>query len=107
MEWWEVAFWGSFGGFIVDGIEFWKLLRNNRGSVPLAYQSVAFVVAEGIRLAASAGLATALERSGHISGPIGAMAIGAATPLLVEKLTQQLPTFSSPEQEEPEQEDHK
>jgi len=61
------------------------------GACPVYYTSLAGVVAEAIRLFAGAGLAIAFGKSGQISGVIGAIAIGAAAPLIVEKLSQQLP----------------
>lgn len=91
MDWWELAGWGLFGGFIVDGLEFWRDVRRNGGAWPVYYKSLAGIVAEAIRLFAGAGLAIAFGKSGQVSGVIGAIAIGAAAPLIVEKLGQQLP----------------
>ncbi len=96
MEWWEFASWGLFGGFITDGLEFWRLVRNNEGKWPKDFWSGAFIVAEGVRLLAGAGLALAFGESGQVSGPVGALAIGVAAPLIVEKFAQQLPTFPTP-----------
>lgn len=93
MEWWELGGWGLFGGFIVDGLEFWRLVRTNGGIWPVQYRSFASIAAEIIRLVAGAGLAIAFGKSGQITGAIGAVAIGAAAPLIVEKLAQQLPAF--------------
>ena len=91
MDWWELAGWGLFGGFIVDGLEFWRDVRRNGGAWPVYYRSLAGIVAEVIRLFAGAGLAIAFGKSGQVSGVIGAIAIGAAAPLIVEKLGQQPP----------------
>ena len=97
MDWWTSGLWGLFGGFITDGLELWRLVRSNGGTWPGDCRSVAFFVAESIRLIAGAGLAIAFGQSGQVSGPMGALAIGVATPLIVEKLTQQLPTIPPPE----------
>ena len=99
MDTWELAGWGLFGGFIVDGLEFWHDVRRNGGNWPVYYTSLAYVVAEAVRLVAGAGLAIAFGKSGQVSGVIGAIAIGAAAPLIVEKLGQQLPFLPSSSKE--------
>jgi hypothetical protein len=91
--WMDYAVWGLVGGAIVDGIEFWQIVRANRGSWPLEYRTFAFGVAELVRLSAGAGLAVAFGLSGQVTGPMGAMTIGLAAPLIVEKLSRQLPAF--------------
>jgi hypothetical protein len=99
MEWWELGLWGLFGGFIVDGLEFWRLVRNNRGVWPVQYRSFASLAAEIVRLIVGAGLAIAFGKSGQVTGAIGAVAIGAAAPLIVEKLAQQVPSLPTPPEE--------
>src|SRR5437899_10799747 len=99
MDWWELAGWGLLGGFIVDGLEFWRMVRNNGGVWPIQYRSLAFVAAELVRLLAGAGLAIAFGKSGQVTGALGAVAIGAAAPLIVEKLSQQLPSLPISSQE--------
>ena len=95
MEWWQVAIWGFLGGFIVDGLEVWRLVRSNNGSWPAQCSSFAFFVAEMIRLISGAVLSVAFGISKQISGPLGALAIGVATPLIVEKLSALLPPIST------------
>jgi hypothetical protein len=93
MTWWDFALWGFFGGFIVDGLELWHRVQKNNGKWPSGYLSIAFFIAEIIRLVAGAGLAVAFGKSGQVNGSIGALAIGVATPLIVEKLSSFLPSL--------------
>jgi hypothetical protein len=95
MTWLQLALWGLFGGFIVDGLEVWRMVRSNNSRWPAECLTVAFFVAEAIRLVASAGLAIAFGTTGQVSGPLGALAIGIAAPLIVEKLTAYLPAIGS------------
>jgi hypothetical protein len=98
MMWWELAGWGLFGGFITDGLELWRLVRANGGSWPANCRSYGYLIAEVIRLGAGAGLALAFGASGQVSGPMGALAIGVATPLIVEKLSKSLPEVADPKE---------
>ena len=93
MAWWDLVFWGLFGGFIVDGLELWHQVRKNNGKWPVRCSSIAFFIAEIIRLTAGAGLAVAFGGSGQVNGPLGALAIGVAAPLIVEKLASSLPSL--------------
>jgi hypothetical protein len=91
---WQYAMWGLFGGFAVEGLEFAAAIRriagwpwqqpNEPGLLPLMVSVV-------IRLVIGSGLAIAAGTSGQISGPFGALAVGAAAPLLVEQLARQIP----------------
>jgi hypothetical protein len=100
VDWWELGIWGLFGGFIVDGLEFWHLVRGAKGVWPAQYRGCAFIAAEIVRLGIGAGLAIAFGKSGQVSGVIGAIAIGAAAPVIVEKLSHQLPLLPVPPRED-------
>lgn len=100
MDWWALGGWGLFGGFIVDGIEFWRLVRSHQGVWPAQYSKPGFFAAEAVRLVVGAGLAIVFGETGQITGALGAVAIGAAAPLIVEKLAQQLPTIPPSSQED-------
>jgi len=104
MSWWELAGWGFFGGFIAEGLPLWRMVEKNRGVWPPHYRSPGFFAAKAIRLLIGAGLAVLFGESGQVSGAIGAVAVGAAAPLIVEKLTQQLPSL--PPQQENNSEEH-
>jgi hypothetical protein len=87
---WSYGGWGLLGGLIVDGLEFYSAVRANKGKVPVAWKRPGTYVAELIRVGVGGILAAATGMSGQIGGPIGALSVGAAAPLLVEKLSQGL-----------------
>jgi hypothetical protein len=89
------AVWGLFGGFAVEGLDLYTALRRRccwpwRASGPEA-GPVAYAVAETIRLIIGGGLAWAAADSGQITSPIGALAVGVAAPVIVERLTRAVP----------------
>ena len=88
---WEAAVWGIFGGVAVDGIELAKVIRAHRGRLPADVRRWAYWIAELLRLVIGGGLAVALNDAGQISGTFGALAVGAAAPLIAEKLSQTIP----------------
>ena len=88
---WEAVVWGVFGGVVVDGIELVKVIRAYRGRLPPDVRRWAYWIAELLRLVIGGGLAVALNDAGQISGAFGALAVGAAAPLIAEKLSQTIP----------------
>ncbi len=94
--WYVFALWGLLGGAIVDGLEFWQIVRANGGHCPRNFRTIAYGVAEVIRLGAGAALAVALGLTGQVTAPMGALAIGVAAPIIVEKLSEKLPTALGP-----------
>ena len=90
MSGWAYGAWGLLGGLIVDGIEFYSAIRANKGKIPVAWKRPGTYVAEAIRVGVGGVLAAATGMSGQISGSIGALSVGAAAPLIVEKLSQGL-----------------
>ena len=93
--WLELALWGLLGGGIVDGLEFWREVRTNGGRCPEEFRTMAYLVAEAIRLGVGAVLAVAFGLHGQVTAPLGALAIGVAAPLIVEKMSKQLPKLPS------------
>lgn len=85
----EYAVWGAFGGFAVEGLEFAAAIRRT-GTWPWRLRGepgpVALTVSVIIRLAVGAVLAVACGTTGQISGPFGALAVGIAAPVLVERI---------------------
>jgi hypothetical protein len=91
---WQYALLGALGGFLVEAVEFraaireakgWPwLLEDEPGPAPMAVSIV-------LRLAASAGLAFAAGIGGQVAGPFGALAVGIAAPLVIEKMARQVP----------------
>jgi len=78
-----------FGGFAVEGLEFAAAIRRT-GTWPWRLRGepgpLALVVSVIIRLAVGAVLAVACGTTGQISGPFGALAVGIAAPVLVERI---------------------
>jgi hypothetical protein len=98
MTGWEYAFWGFFGGFAVDGLEFAGAIRRVGGwpwRQPGEPGLLPYAVSVAIRLVVGAGLAAAAGTTGQISGPFGALAVGVAAPLLIEQLARQIPLTTS------------
>ena len=90
----QFALWGAFGGFAVEALQFYSALRSCgdwpwrvKGEPPpgpLA-ASVAIRVSVGLGLAAAAGA------TGQVAGPIGAIAVGVAAPLVIEQMARHIP----------------
>ena len=97
LPWYEFAFWGFFGGVAVDGLEFWRRVKANNGDWPPELRTKWVLIAECIRLCTGAGLAVAFGLSGQVTSQLSALAIGTAAPLILEKLSQQLPPLPSSE----------
>jgi hypothetical protein len=91
----QAALWGLFGGFAVEGLDLITALRRRgwpwRVEGPPEAGPVGYAVAELIRLIIGGGVAWAVAASGQITGPAGALAVGAAAPLIVERLTSAVP----------------
>lgn len=97
MTWLEAALWGLAGGFIVEGIDLHAAVRRH-GTWPWRVSGdgpsvglTGYILAELIRLLVGAILAAGAAASGQVAGPIAAVAIGAAAPIVVERLTALIP----------------
>jgi hypothetical protein len=94
MSWWEFASWGAFGGFAVETVEFYTAMRRTRSfpwKVPGEIGRGPLILSILIRVLLGSGLAWALASGGQISGAVGAIAVGVAAPLILEKMGNQLP----------------
>lgn len=96
MTWIDAALWGLFGGFAVEGLDLYGAVRRRgcwpwRARGPREVGVTGYFVAELFRLVVGSGLAWALARSGQITTAVGALAVGAAAPFLVERLTRAIP----------------
>lgn len=93
MNWVHAALWGVAGGFVIEGLDLYAALRRHhqwpwkvRG--PGHYAGiVGYVIGEWVRLLAGGVVAGAAAASGQVSGPLAALVLGLATPVVVEKLT--------------------
>ncbi|MGW7528852.1 hypothetical protein [Streptomyces sp. NPDC054783] len=100
----EAGLWGLFGGFAVEGLDFVDAVHRLRRvpwraspDDPLPEAGPwAFAVAEIIRLVVGAGLAWAATDTHQVSGPLGALAIGAAAPMVLGQLSRALPLTLPP-----------
>src|SRR5262245_10621447 len=88
MTWLQCLAWGLFGGFAVEGLEFSSAIKRCQGwpwRQPGEVKLAPFATSVLVRLVIGGGIAAALGRSGAVGSPAIAVAIGVATPLLVEK----------------------
>lgn len=98
MAWWQAALWALAGGFVVEGLEFVALLRRHRkwpwqvdaeATGSTAAGPLGYFIAEIVRLAAGGILGAAL--AAQVTGPLPAVAIGAAAPVIAGHLTAYVP----------------
>ncbi|MFD5092782.1 hypothetical protein ACFWMR_19430 [Amycolatopsis thailandensis] len=102
MNWVHAGLWGLTGGFIVEGLELYVAVRQKgawpwrvTGEGPTAGPA-AYAVAETIRMLIGGILAAATAASGQVAGPLAAVAIGVAAPVMVGHLTALLPIPMKP-----------
>lgn len=100
MAWWQAALWALAGGFVIEGLEFSALWqRHRRWPWQVDAESTAgegkaagpwgYFLAELARLAAGGVLGAAL--AGQVTGPLPALAIGAAAPVIAGRLVAYVP----------------
>jgi hypothetical protein len=100
MTWIEAALWGVGGGFAVEGLDLYGAVRRHgcwpwRARGPREVGAVGYFVAELVRLVIGSVLASALAESSQITTAFGALAVGVAAPLIVERLTRAIPLTDS------------
>jgi len=100
MSWLDAALWGVFGSFAVEGLDLYTAVRRYgcwpwRVRGPREVGALGYVVAELIRLIIGGGLAWAAAASGQLTSAVGALAVGVAAPLIVERLTRAVPLTDS------------
>ena len=93
MIWWQYACWGAFGGLSVEAIQFYGAIRRN-GKWPWKIKGepgpLPLLVSVVIRVGVGLGLALAAGQTGQVSGPLGAIAVGVAAPLLIEQMSKRV-----------------
>jgi hypothetical protein len=111
MEWWQAALWALAGGVVVEGLEFAALQRRHRkwpwevdaeasaGADSTAAGPLGYFLGELLRLGAGGILGAAL--AGQVTGPLAALAIGAAAPAIAEKLVAYVPLPPTPSEASP------
>jgi hypothetical protein len=91
--------WGLFGGFAVAGLDLHASLRRRgcwpwqarKGDPDPEISPAAYLTGEIIRMIIGAGLAWAAAATGQISGPLGAVGIGAAAPFVINQFSAAVP----------------
>jgi hypothetical protein len=96
MIWIQAALWGLFGSFAVEGLDLYSAVRRHgcwpwRVHGPREVGAAGYVVAELFRLVIGSGLAWAAAESGQITTSVGALAVGVAAPLILERLARSIP----------------
>lgn len=100
MMWIQAAQWGLFGGFAVEGLDLYGAVRRRgcwpwQARGPREVGAAGYLVAELVRLLIGSGLASAFAESRQVTTAFGALAVGVAAPLIVERLTQAIPLTDS------------
>ncbi len=91
---WVYALWGAFGGLSVEAVQFYGAIRRT-GTWPWKTKGeprpLPLFVSVVIRVGVGFGLALAAVETGQVSGPLGAIAVGVAAPLLIEQMAKRVP----------------
>src|SRR5450755_3321685 len=90
--------WGLFGGFAIAGLDLHASLRHRgcwpwqarKGDPDPEISPAAYFTGEIIRMVIGAGLAWAAASTGQISGPLGAVGIGAAAPIILDQFSRSI-----------------
>ena len=100
---WHFSLWGAFGGLAVEAIQFYGAIKRT-GDWPWRTKGEPrpgpLAVSVVIRVGLGCGLALAAGLTGQVSGPLGAIAIGVAAPLLIQQLARQVSLDPTPSAEE-------
>ncbi len=91
---WGYALWGAFGGLSIEGIQFYGAIRRT-GKWPWKIKGeprpLPLFISVVIRVGVGFGLALAAAETGQVSGPLGAIAVGIAAPLVIEQMAKRVP----------------
>jgi hypothetical protein len=91
MQWYELMLWGLLGGFLIDGLAFYRAVQASNGRVPARYKRWGTWIAQAVRLVIGGGLVVALGRSGQVTTAAAAVAVGVAAPAILEKMSESVP----------------
>ena len=86
--------WGLIGGLCVEALALYSSIKKSKSwswRCPIPQGLAAYVGSVILRVGAGAGLSAAAAGSGQVSGTFAAFALGIAAPLVVEKLSQNIP----------------
>ena len=82
--WWVYFLWGVLGGFLVDGLEAAKLLKQDVTHWK-TFATPGYITAELLRLLIGGILALGLGLGRQIDAPLGALISGIAAPVIIER----------------------
>jgi hypothetical protein len=96
MGWFEAAAWGTFGGFAMEALDFITAVRRHRRVpwrklIPEDPGPAIHAVTSVLRLTVGAGVAAAASRTSPSVSAWLALGLGAAAPVILEKLTALIP----------------
>lgn len=94
MLWWEALLWGMFGGAAVEALDFCQFARSPRRRKRFDLGRLGFTLlalSVLFRISVGAGLALAAFREGQIVGPMGAVGVGVAAPLVLAQFFKVIP----------------
>jgi hypothetical protein len=89
MIWWQALLWGVFGGLALDAVDFYQLSRSAAWRRNLELASRDYLLLGGgvvVRVLIGGGVAVAAVESNQVAGPVGAVAMGAGAPLILQQL---------------------
>lgn len=101
---WEAAAWGAAGGFVVEALFYMAALRAGPG-LPWSREGEPGVwpslLAFALRIAVGTVVAAAAGASGHLTTPLFALYIGAATPTFLPTILKNIGALAAPSVNQP------
>lgn len=88
MPWWIGLLWGILGGLMLDGMEYVRAIRANKGRLPRSMRTFWTLFGVGLRAAIGGCLSALFVSSGQAETPLAAAVVGIAAPTILEKLSQ-------------------
>lgn len=88
------AVWGVLGGLCVELLELYGRIHRTpkwNWREPIPQGMIAYLISVTIRVGIGAVVAAAAAASGQVSGTLTAFGLGAAAPLVIEKLSRAVP----------------
>lgn len=95
MSLWTYAVWGLLGAFFVEALELYDAVHRVDGfpwRQPGEVSLAPYLVSVVLRLLLGVGLVVAFRASNQLSGYLAAFFIGAASPLVLERIARAVPT---------------
>ncbi|MFJ8159025.1 hypothetical protein [Streptomyces sp. NPDC094468] len=90
MAWWQACLWGVLGAGLIEATEMWQLYRSQghspwlKGEKP---QYRPYLIAVFLRFFMAGGLNAAYAASNQVAGPVAALTLGIAAPLIIQHIT--------------------